>query len=257
MPRPRRRLQLRRIAPQIMPLALSVTSSGDLAGDIRAMVPALKRAHSQTVAKVGAGLKQQLRADLVAAGIKKGASRGRGQDLSNSWRDRYYPKSGEDSLNPAVYVKSSAERIIAWLAEGPTVRAANGSYVMVPLPDAIARGLDRMLRVRLEGGGLRFGKYADFGGLQSLFGGKLKTIPLRRGGYLLAVATGDYGAAGYKAKRATRAAKTGLVPLFLLLRQVQGRKRIDPEATARRFYDLLPTILEAELARVGLAGEGA
>ena len=227
-----------------MPLGFSAVFAGD---DIRKTFEEQKRgiqkAVTSAVSRVGEALKNQLRSELKAAGVKDRPGRAKGQSLVNSWRSTSYPRGGRVSINAATLVSSGAPAIIEWLSAGPTIRAASGGYLVIPLPEAVKRNLDR--RFLNRGAGFRLAKTADLGGALEQFG-RLHRIPRKDGSIVLAVEKSTYRASGYRA----RGNKGDLVPLFLLVRQVKGRKRINPDATAEKFAALVPDAINAELDRI-------
>ncbi|MDH4442136.1 MAG: DUF6441 family protein [Rhizobium sp.] len=77
------------------------------------------------------GLKQDLREDVVAAGI--------GERLSRAWRGKTFPEVGE-SAEAAAYVWSRARKIIDAFNRGVVIRSARGLFLSIPTAAAGKRG---------------------------------------------------------------------------------------------------------------------
>lgn len=69
------------------------------------------------------GLKQDLREDVVAAGL--------GERLSRTWRGKTFPEVGE-SAEAAAYVWSRAPKIVDAFDRGVVIRSARGLFLAIP-----------------------------------------------------------------------------------------------------------------------------
>ena len=143
-----------------------------------------------------------------------------GQGISNAWQIKTYPKAGKAD-NPASYVYTKAQRIVAAFASGATVTASGATWLVIPLPAAVALGLDRMTsRPGGKPGGLK-AKYSDITAAIQRFG-NLKFVPIGGNRALLI--------ADPRSARGTgRASGT---PLFLLVKSVRLPRLLDIDAAA-------------------------
>jgi len=140
--------------------------------------------------------------------VSAGGWKGNVQGLRNAWRYRIYENA--DPAKAAGFVYSKAPRIMRAAEEGGTARAKGGKYLIIPLPGA-----------RRSRGGTP--KLANF------IGQKGVAIVRGRRGRL------------YVVKRT----RTRTTFLFLLVRQVTHRKRIDFAGAASRAVEMLPAAIAA------------
>ena len=201
-----------------------------LEGDLRRfLADELKSAEDAVTAGVRAateGLKQDLRRQIVGAGL--------GQRLASTWRGEVYPR-GQTSLRAAGFVFSKAPGIVRAYANGAVIRSRHGYFLAIPTPAA--------------------GKYGDGrkkitpGGWERRHGAKLRFV-FRRGGPSLLVAENQRARAGKRGgfgKASESALRTGrglaTVPMFILVPQVTVRKRLDVAAAADKWIAELPRLV--------------
>ena len=187
-----------------------------------AEIKAGERAVSSAIRAAGNELKSSWRSQITGAGL--------GQRLARTIRSEQFPK-GRSSLNAAALVWSKAPVIISAHDTGPLIRAKNGFWLAIPTAAA--------------GKSSRSGRITPAAWEQRT-GLRLRFVYRRRGPSLL-VAEGRLSTAG----RAVRSrSKTGrgltTVPIFLLVPQVQLRKRLDLARDARRVHDKVPGLIVAE-----------
>jgi len=190
------------------------SAEGDVA---RSVTAAMRRATE--------GLKGDLRADVVDAGL--------GQRLANTWRGKTYPEAGE-SIEAASFVWSKAPNIVDAFDRGVTIRSNRGFWLAIPTPAAGKTGLTST--------GAR--KRITPGGWERRTGMRLRFV-YRRGRPSLLVADNarlsKSGLARPNIGRTrggaiyTRLAGRATVVVFILVPQVSLRKRLDIEATAARW----------------------
>jgi hypothetical protein len=205
-------------------MRLTAALSGDLGKLLAEEVRAAETAVTAGVRRAGAGLKGELRQQVISAGL--------GGRLANAWRDRHYPNQKVDA---ASLVWTKAPGIIRAFAEGVTIRSGRGRCLAIPTENAPRRGTDgkrispstfpehRLGRLRLV---------ARPGKAPLLVVDGLRASTGRRGGF----------------RRASqRALRTGqgvvTVVMFVLVPQVRLRKRLDVEGAARRWHGQLPRLV--------------
>lgn len=225
---------------------------GDIVGDLKKFDRKLEKAVTEGLKSAGDSLKKDLRAQTKAAGL--------GQRLANTWRgppNEYVYPSGRYSKNAAVNVVSHAPHIIAAYDQGGIIQAKRGRYLAVPLPQA-----QRLI-------GIEKTKYRITPRLLEEWLG-IKLIMIERPGrHPLLVARGvrlsgggrigDRRGGGGKIKKLStlkatknmgeRSSLRGMVdvPMFVLIRQVSLRKRLDVEALARRWGESVPAIIDQRM----------
>ena len=99
---------------------LTVTGGADFAAKLAADAAALKRAAAATVEQAAEGLKNDLRAHVVGAGL--------GQRLANTWRVAY--RTGQHQA--LVYTK--APQIMKGHDQGGVISSSNGFWLVLPGP---------------------------------------------------------------------------------------------------------------------------
>lgn len=184
----------------------------DIVGDIGAMMAAEIAAGEMAVTKAvgdaGTSLKTAWRGQITGAGL--------GARLSRTIRSEFYPK-GQPSLNAAALVWSNAPVIVGAHDTGPLIRSKDGFWLAIP---TAAAGKST------RGGRISPGEWERRRGL------RLRFI-YRRSGPSLLVAEGRLNARGLGvASRAKTGRGLTTVPIFLLVRQVKIRKRLDLAAKA-------------------------
>lgn len=202
-------------------MKFTVDIAPKLIGLMAAEIKAGERAVSSAMRTAGNELKSSWRSQITGAGL--------GQRLARTIRSQQIPK-GRSSLNAAALVWSKAPVIISAHDTGPLIRAKNGFWLAIPTP---AAGKSN------RGGRITPAAWEQRTGL------RLRFVYRRRGPSLL-VAEGRLSTAG----RAVRSrSKTGhgltTVPIFLLVPQVQLRKRLDLARDARRVHDKVPGLIVA------------
>lgn len=183
------------------------------------------------------GLKQDLRADVVAAGL--------GQRLANTWRGVTFPRAGE-STEAAAYVASNAPKIIDAFDRGVTIVAQGRKYLAIPTPDAGVRQISRRRASGSTGNMLTPATWERETGV------KLRFVPSRSGGVLVADGFFRRQAARYQRRKSFRPIREAgpvqgrtFVVIFVLVRQVKLRKRLDLDATAQRWAERVPGAIAA------------
>jgi hypothetical protein len=183
------------------------------------------------------GLKQELRAQTRAAGL--------GSRLPTTWQSRVYPNPG-DIRGPAGFVWSQAPRIISLFAYGGTIRPHNGSsYLWIPT-DAVPRSTSGPTGSSRRGGKPRMSpSEVEYHFNQEMF--------VRRGrkGHFLAflnlVTAKSRKRPGFRQPTRRRVAagrKVEPVLMFVLVRSISFRRRIDLEGAANRWGARLPDLID-------------
>ncbi|SEO15503.1 hypothetical protein SAMN04489859_103918 [Paracoccus alcaliphilus] len=196
-----------------MKLKLEIT---DIARLMQAEIAAGEKAVSAAIKDAGTGLKTAWRGQISGAGL--------GPRLARTIRSETYPKA-RPSLNAAALVWSKAPVIISAHDTGPLIRSRGGLWLAIPT-EAAGKG--------------RRGKRPTPQKWEARTGLKLRFIPRRTGPSLL-VAEGRLNSKG---RAVASRSKTGRgltsVPIFLLVRQVKLRKRLDLAREAERAVNGLP-----------------
>lgn len=181
-----------------------------------------ERAVSATMRDAGSRLKTTWRSDITGAGL--------GSRLSNTVRSEVYPK-GQASLNAAALVYTKAPQIVGAHQTGALIRSSNGAWLAIPTEAA--------------GKGYRGGRITP-GEWQFRTGVRLRFVQ-RSGRTALLVADGarvnKRGLAFRKrGKRRRDGILTGetTVPIFVLVPQVQLRKRLNLIEAARPIHASVP-----------------
>lgn len=202
---------------------VQVTVIGDLEKELIAEAKAGERAVTAAIRLAGAGVKTGWRAQIAGAGL--------GERLWRTIRDQYYPKSG-DSIEAAALIYSRAPHIVGAFDQGVTIRSKDGFWLAIP---TAAAGRNS------KGGRISPREWEQRNGR------RLKFI-YRRGRPGLLVDGGDVLPRARVMKRdgtsrAARGFKNRSVIIFILVPQVQLRKRLDLEVTAREWQDKLPALV--------------
>ena len=216
-------------------MTLGATIIGSLMADMQAEAKRIERGVAVGVKEAGAGLKGDLRKQVVAAGL--------GPRLARTWRSRAYPNEGHDA---ATLVWSRAPQIIRTFDEGAVIRSKSGLWLAIPTPAAPKRGV----------GGKRInpGNFPEhrFGPLRFVY---------RRGRPSLLVVDGvrinKSGRVGRRAKGGaftkTGRMKQGIttVVMFIMVPQVKIKKRLDVVREAKRWERLLPGLIGRQMQGSG------
>lgn len=186
---------------------------GDLGAMMAAEIAAGEKAVTKSVGEAGTGLKTAWRGQITGAGL--------GARLSRTIRSETYPK-GQASLNAAALIWSKAPIIVGAHDEGALIRSRNGFWLAIP---TAAAGKSA------RGGRISPKEWERRRGL------RLRLI-YRRSGPSLLVAEGRLNARGLGVGSRSKTGR-GLttVPIFLLVRQVKLRKRLDLDRAAKAAQD--------------------
>ena len=200
----------------------NVTITPNLAALMAAEIKAGEQAVTAAMRAAGTQLKSDWRGQITQAGL--------GRRLGNSIRSQTYPKVGE-SIDAAALVWSKAPVIIGAHDTGPLIRSKDGFWLAIPT-EAAGKGA--------RGGRITPGEWERRRGL------RLRFVYRRRGPSLL-VAEGRLNARGVGvASRSKTGRGLSTVPIFLLVRQVKLRKRLDLERDAAKAQAALPRQIVAK-----------
>lgn len=203
-------------------MKLNVTITPNLAALMAAEIKAGEKAVTAAMRAAGTQLKSDWRGQITQAGL--------GRRLGNSIRSQTYPKVGE-SIDAAALVWSKAPVIIGAHDTGPLIRSKDGFWLAIPTK-AAGKGA--------RGGRITPGEWERRRGL------RLRFVYRRRGPSLL-VAEGRLNARGVGvASRSKTGRGLSTVPIFLLVRQVKLRKRLDLERDAAKAQAALPRQIVAK-----------
>lgn len=201
--------------------------------DLEAEAGRIARAVEAGVGDAGEGLKQDLRKQVLTAGL--------GVRLARAWRSRTYPNEGHDA---ASLVWSKAPHIVRVFDEGTVIKSRNGFWLAIPTPASPKRGV----------GGKRINpsNFPEhrFGPLRFVY---------RRGRPSLLVVDGvrvnaSTGRVGRRAKGGafTKSGrmKAGMstVVMFVLVPQVRMPKRLDVERAAAKWTRALPLLIDRHMS---------
>ncbi|MBS9477743.1 DUF6441 family protein [Ancylobacter radicis] len=183
----------------------------------------IERAVTSGMRDATAGLKQDLREDVVAAGF--------GERLSRTWRGKTFPEVGE-SAEAAAYVWSRAPKIVDAFDRGVVIRSVRGPFLAIPTAAAGKSGR--------SAAGSREKITPE--GWQRRTGLKLRFV-YRRGRPSLLVA--DDARINTRGLAARNRRKTGQVSVivFILVPQVALKKRLDVEGAAKRQAARVPSLI--------------
>ena len=213
-------------------MKLAATMVGSLKADMRAEMRRIERSVPDGVKAAGDGLKGSLRRQVVAAGL--------GARLARTWRGRTYANKGHDA---ASLVWSKAPQIVRAFDLGAVIKGKGGRWLAIPTPAAPKRGVGgkrltpatfptqrhgplRMVRrsgrtALLVVDGVRIGASTGRVGRRAKGGGRTKS-----GGYRQGIAT---------------------VVMFVLVRQVKLRKRLNVARAAERWTRKLPALIRRQV----------
>jgi hypothetical protein len=214
---------------------------------------ALRRA----VTSVGRQTQAVLRAQARSAGFKDG-----GRAMANAWRVDLYPAAGRGirSWRPAALVHSKMPELVHIFDQGAVVTAKGRKYLAIPTPinRLSGRRQDGRYRTRVTpqemfrlGGFVRPSRNPRV----LLWCLRLRSETTKRG--RLKLFAGRYSeiltgrVKGQQARRQEYAAAHSFVPMFLLIKQVTLRKRLDLADAAAAAQVALAGAVASELARLG------
>ncbi len=194
---------------------------GDLVQYMKQEVAAAESAVTAGVREVTNGIKNDLRQQVVSAGL--------GQAVGNTWRANFYP-SGK-SIKAAGFIFTKAPTIIYAFDYGVTIKSSKGFFLAIPTPSAPKRGTD--------------GKRINPSNFPESGVGKLRFV-YRPGKISLLVVddlrarTGKRGGFG-KASDNAIAKGRGIttVVMFLLVPQVTLKKKLDIDGVIAKWQDTL------------------
>ena len=202
-------------------MKLNVAAVPNLAGMMAAEITAGEKAVTKAVGDAGTSLKTAWRAQITGAGF--------GQRLARTIRSEVYPK-GQPSLNAAALVWSQAPVVVGAHDTGPLIRSQNGFWLAIP---TAAAGKSA------RGGRITPGEWERRRGLRLRF-------VYRRSGPSLLVAEGRLNTRGVGvASRSKTGRGLTTVPIFLLVRQVKLRKRLDLARDAKAAQNGIPSAIVA------------
>ena len=192
-------------------MKLGAAIVGSLMADMKSETKRIERGVAAGIKEAGAGLKGDLRKQVVAAGL--------GARLARTWRSRAYPNKGHDA---ATLVWSKAPQIIRTFDEGAVIRSKSGLWLAIPTPAAPKRGIG--------------GKRINPGNFPEHRFGPLRFVYRRGRPSLLVVDSVRINKSGRVGRRAKGGAftKTGrmkqgiaTVVMFIMVPQVKLKKRLD------------------------------
>jgi hypothetical protein len=205
----------------------------DVARGLRDAEGDAARSVTSAMREVTDGLKADLRADVVDAGL--------GQRLANTWRGKTYPEGGM-SLEAASFAWSKAPNIVDAFDRGVTITSNRGVFLAIPTAAAGVKGISATGAM----------KRITPGGWERRTGMRLRFI-YRRGQPSLLVADNarlsKKGLARPNIGRTragaqfTRMKGRSTVVVFILVPQVTLRKRLDIAAIAQRWADRVPGVI--------------
>lgn len=235
---------------------------GDLRRVLAAEVAAGERAATRAVRTETDALKKELREQVVSA------FGGKGRGIANAWRSQVFPRSGV-SLRPAGLVWTKVPSIIDAFERGALIRAKGAKYLAIPTGFNAAQGRrgrgEKGMRVtpaQMVASGQGFLRPFRSGrgfvwclplyGATSLGRGRRP----RRRTLLFAGGVAEVGTGNRRGREAWARGllQQGMVPMFLLLTQVQLAKRLDVKGAADRALARVPrrfvSLWEAETGRM-------
>ena len=210
--------------------------------EVRRVAAALRRAVTTT----GQQVQAELRAQARAGGFKDG-----GKSIANSWRLKVYPApgAGPRTFRPAAFVTSKMPEAVRAFDSGKPITVRNASVLAIPTPANAIRGSrmrvtpQQMKRAKGETFYLRSKKNPavtlwciKVRGASNV-GRRGASGKLRPGRLRLFVGSGVGVLTGNRKGQQAFLKATlaqGFVPMFLLMRRVSLRKRLDVAAVRSR-----------------------
>lgn len=199
----------------------------------------LAASNTAAIAEAAQLLKRDLQDDVMSAGL--------GNRLAKTWRSRVYPGSGV-SLDPAGLVWTKAPVLIDAFERGVTIRASRGPWLAIPTKEAGKRA-------PIGGApafGSRGGKTARMtpAGFERRTGMKLRFVYQHNKPSLLVVDAAKRDALGRAAPYRSKGRGSKLygpkgqtIVVFILVRQVRLRKRLNVDAATERGAARIPGLL--------------
>jgi hypothetical protein len=183
---------------------------------------------SEAMNEVQAGLRDELRGQVVSAGM--------GQRLSKTWRGKRFPESGA-SINSVVYVWSRAPNIVDAFERGVPIIARKNRFLAVPTRDA---GVSHTTVKN---------KRLTPAIWETETGVKLRFVP--SGDHALLVTDAHYARqpARWRRRKSFKPIRTPLtggrkvLVIFVLVPMVTPGKRLDVEGAGNRWADRVGSII--------------
>lgn len=200
----------------------------------------LAASNTAAIAEAAQLLKRDLQDDVLTGGL--------GNRLAKTWRSRVYPASGV-SLDPAGLVWTKAPVLIDAFERGVTIRASRGPWLAIPTKEA---GKRAPTGSGAPAFGSRNGKTARVtpAGFERRTGLKLRFVYQHNKPSLLVVDAAKRDALGraaaYRGKgRGSKlyGPKGVTIVVFILVRQVRLRKRLNVDAATERGAARIPGLL--------------
>lgn len=207
-------------------MRLEAAIKGDLEKIMKEESAAAEKAVTLGVGEAGVGLRQELRGQVTRAGL--------GERMAKTWKHKRYPPGGY-SMGAASLVYADMPQVIRAFNEGSVIKSDKGFFLAIPTPAAPKRGV----------GGRRISP-SNFPE-HSL--GRLRFVYRKGAPSLLVVDNlrAGTGKRGEFRKASATATRTGrgltTVVMFILLPQVQLKKRLDINPTAERWRDKVPELI--------------
>lgn len=182
--------------------------------------------------------KNALRAEVMGAGL--------GARLSKTWRSEVYPK-GAVSFGASGFIFSKAPELVRAFTEGVRINSKEGWHLAIPTNNAPKQGEN--------------GKRINPSNWPTFKLGRLRFVYRRNGPSFLVV---DNLRASYSQKTKefrgfkmasdkARAKGRGLttVVMFILVKEVTLKKRLNPDAIVRRYTERIPSAIARRLRDLG------
>ncbi|MBF0563190.1 MAG: hypothetical protein HQL37_14530 [Alphaproteobacteria bacterium] len=204
---------------------MKISIQGDLRQILEQKIQDMARAATDAVAEVGQRLKEDLRGQVVRAGL--------GTRLANTWQMKFYPSGGQPSLGAAAYLYSKAPLLINAFNEGVVITGKDGLWLAIPTSACPKRV---------------GGKRVTPAGLETAWGIRLRFI-FRRGrpSLLVAEMRSSRSRDGVLRRPSQRAIQNNVgmttAPLFILVPQVKLKKRLDIEGARASAPEMLAMAL--------------
>jgi hypothetical protein len=202
--------------------------SDDIGTELKRTFDDTEKAVAAAMNDVQAGLKDELRQQVIEAGM--------GSRLAKTWRGRRFPES-RPSINSAAYLWSRAPDIVDAFERGVPIVARNRRFLAVPTKDAgVSHTTVKNKRLTPTI-------------WETETGVKLRFVP--RGSHALLVTDASYvrqparwrRRKSFKPIRAPLSGGRRFLVIFVLLPMVNPRKRFDVEGAGNRWADRVPGLI--------------
>jgi hypothetical protein len=210
-------------------LGLAIEVTHDLGAFADRTGTKIRRGAMRGAKRFEAHAKLDYRQDVRRAGL--------GDRLANTWRTRIYPQRGE-SWHPTVHVWSNAPALAAAHADGGTVVPKAGKFLAIPTENVGRRGGRRRTPLDIE----------------SEFNQALIIKPTRHPNMFLALiravrARSGRGIRRASARRQAQGRAEQLVPMFILVRQVTLKPRLNWRGLERSLGPVFAEYLADDISR--------